>query len=375
MSVPAPRDVRRTGASVPADVRPRRQPDGAAARRRRPRHRRCRGQAHHHDAAAPQRHDPRGERDRRARGDEPVRGESEVADLPAADDVAVGDDDRARAISSIRRRRSPTTGTRGFEHVVCEEKHMGSRAVVVICRDEDVARRRFGVVGTRAPASSTPGPAVASSTTAIGARSARACSGDAMERVGRAGTRLATDWVVLDCELMPWSAKAQELIRQQYAAVGAAAGARRCLTCDRRRWARRGAWCSTSADSLERVATRRRSSERYVDAYRRYCWPVASVRDLRLAPFHVMATRGCGARGQGPSRGTWSRSRARSARPMTPRCCSDDVVAVVDLADPASEAAATAWWEEMTGARRRGDGGEAAAVRGARAARRSCSRR
>ena len=36
---------------------------------------------------------------------------------------------------------------------------------------------------------------------------------------------MATDWVVLDCELMPWSAKAQALIRQQYAAVGAAAGA------------------------------------------------------------------------------------------------------------------------------------------------------
>ena len=31
-----------------------------------------------------------------------------------------------------------------------------------------------------------------------------------------------TTWVCLDCELMPWSAKAQELLRSQYAAVGAA---------------------------------------------------------------------------------------------------------------------------------------------------------
>src|SRR5881296_1753176 len=37
--------------------------------------------------------------------------------------------------------------------------------------------------------------------------------------------KLKTDWVCFDCELMPWSAKAQELIRQQYAAVGAAANA------------------------------------------------------------------------------------------------------------------------------------------------------
>jgi protein phosphatase len=31
-----------------------------------------------------------------------------------------------------------------------------------------------------------------------------------------------TDWICLDAELMPWSAKAQELLRQQYAAVGSA---------------------------------------------------------------------------------------------------------------------------------------------------------
>jgi protein phosphatase len=36
---------------------------------------------------------------------------------------------------------------------------------------------------------------------------------------------LGTDWVCLDAELMPWSAKAQELLRGQYAAVGAAARA------------------------------------------------------------------------------------------------------------------------------------------------------
>ena len=37
--------------------------------------------------------------------------------------------------------------SQGIAQVVCEEKHMGSRAVVVLCRDADAARRRFGVVG------------------------------------------------------------------------------------------------------------------------------------------------------------------------------------------------------------------------------------
>src|ERR1044071_3938459 len=35
----------------------------------------------------------------------------------------------------------------GVARVICEEKHMGSRAVVVVCRDQDATRRRFGVVG------------------------------------------------------------------------------------------------------------------------------------------------------------------------------------------------------------------------------------
>ncbi len=35
--------------------------------------------------------------------------------------------------------------SQGAPQVVCEEKHMGSRAVVVACRDEQAARERFGV--------------------------------------------------------------------------------------------------------------------------------------------------------------------------------------------------------------------------------------
>ena len=35
----------------------------------------------------------------------------------------------------------------GVQTVVCEEKHMGSRAVVIVCRDEDAARTCFGMVG------------------------------------------------------------------------------------------------------------------------------------------------------------------------------------------------------------------------------------
>lgn len=36
----------------------------------------------------------------------------------------------------------------GVPRLACEEKHLRSRAVVIVCRDEGAARRRFGVVGT-----------------------------------------------------------------------------------------------------------------------------------------------------------------------------------------------------------------------------------
>ena len=36
---------------------------------------------------------------------------------------------------------------RGVRTVVCEQKHMGSRAVVIACRDERAAVRRFGIPG------------------------------------------------------------------------------------------------------------------------------------------------------------------------------------------------------------------------------------
>lgn len=97
---------------------------------------------------------------------------------------------------------------------------MGSRAVVIACRDEAAARERFGV------ASGELGVVVT--------RTGRRFFNDSdlerrfLDRVRSALTtadvweKLETSWACLDCELMPWSAKALELLKTQYAAVGAA---------------------------------------------------------------------------------------------------------------------------------------------------------
>ncbi len=99
---------------------------------------------------------------------------------------------------------------------------------------------------------------------------------------------LQTDWICLDCELMPWSAKAQELLRQQYAPTGAAAGAG-----FRQSIAALTLAAEHQADAkplLNWYRERAGMAEKYVEAYRRYCWPVHSLAELKLAPFHFLAS-------------------------------------------------------------------------------------
>jgi len=240
----------------------------------------------------------------------------------------------------------------GVPNVVCEEKHMGSRAVVVICRDEASARRRFGVtddgagtIYTRTGRRFFDDQALERDLLAI---LARALDGAAF------WDRFGTDWVVLDCELMPWSAKAQALIRQQYAAVSAAASG---SVADAVAALRAAAARTSAAEPLvARFEERAAMVSRYSDAWRRYCWPVTSVADLRLAPFHVLATEGALHTAKDHR---WHLDQIGSL------CAADEsrvlfstAHRVVDLSDEASEANGTAWWEEMTG-----EGGEGMVIK------------
>ena len=241
--------------------------------------------------------------------------------------------------------------SQGVPEVVCQEKHMGSRAVAVVCRDADVARRRFGIVEggagmiyTRTGRRFFDDVAVEEALLAI--------VRDALDRAGFWDAR-GTDWVCLDCELMPWSAKAQELIRRQYAAVGAAAGTALGET-----MAALGAASARGVDAATlatRYAERQSLADRYVAAYSRYCWPVNSVTDLRLAPFHVMATEG--AVHVDKDHGWHMRTLADVTAAGGPVLFTTRN-RVVNVTDPESEAEAIGWWEEMTAA-----GGEGMVVK------------
>ncbi|MFG2970588.1 polynucleotide kinase-phosphatase [Streptomyces sp. NPDC048288] len=231
----------------------------------------------------------------------------------------------------------------GVARVVCEEKHMGSRAVALVCRDAEAAQKRFGVA---------PGP-----TGSLYTRTGRPFFADESvteEILGRiraaadaAGLwdELATDWLLLDAELLPWSLKASGLLRTQYAAVGAASGA----VFPGALAALEGAAARgvDIGELRDRQRDRAADAAAFTDAYRRYCWTTDGLDGVRLAPFQILAVQG----------------RSLAALPhdgqlaLLDRLVEHDPSGLlqttrrlyVDTGDPESVRAGVDWWLEMTG--------------------------
>ncbi len=229
----------------------------------------------------------------------------------------------------------------GVDTVICEQKHMGSRAVVVICRDEEAAQKRFGVVNE--------GIGICYTRTGRRFFQDSSLEQSLLTEVSAAITaadlwnELKTDWMCLDCELMPWSVKAQELLRDQYAPAGAAARASLPYVMAALESARNR---NPEAQELfNQYGERQELAARYVAAYRRYCWPVASLADLRLAPFHLLATEG---HVHLDKDHLWHMQTLARLCEVKEELLLSTPFKRVDLSDPTSEAEATSWWEEIT---------------------------
>ena len=238
----------------------------------------------------------------------------------------------------------------GVSSVVCEEKHMGSRAVVVVGRNAGAVERRFGIASESAGACYT--------------RTGRrffedpALEAQFLERVRAAcgeselWEKLETDWVLLDCELMPWSMKAQELVEEQYAPVGASA--RAALSAAQTLLREASARGVDAGEALALVDERRRLAQLYRDAYTRYCWPVTSLEDIKLAPFHMLASEGAV---HSDKDHLWHLAMAERLRQADPGLFRETGHRVVNLAS-GDENDAVRWWEELTAA-----GGEGMVVK------------
>ncbi len=225
--------------------------------------------------------------------------------------------------------------------VVCEEKHMGSRAVVVVCRGEEVAQKRFGVMGE--------GIGICCTRTGRRFFDNPDLETEFLQRIRFAADKanswdeLETDWIILDCELMPWSVKARELIKEQYAAVGAAS---RASLSDTVSSLQRSLLQNAEAEVLlMHFQHRLEAAEKYIAAYRQYCWDVDSIADLRLAPFHVLASEG---------KTYFDRNHVWHMETIHKLCAADEALLlatdhkIITLTDEASVDEGTSWWLELT---------------------------
>jgi protein phosphatase len=229
----------------------------------------------------------------------------------------------------------------GVTEVVCEEKHMGSRAIIAICRSDAVARMRFGITGPESGAIWTrTGRSFFSEAEVTEALLARLRS--ALDRLSL-WDQLETDWLLLDAEIMPWSAKAGALIESQYVpvAVSSRVGLHAAIDALDRASSR-----GIPVDALSQRFTDRVSrAAAYAMAWDSYVWPVSGVDDLRVAPFHFLASEG---RVWFDQDHVWHMSLAQRLAEAGEKVITNTRFKIVPLMDEHACAETVRWWEELT---------------------------
>lgn len=255
--------------------------------------------------------------------------------------------------------------SRGVRNVVCEKKHMGSRAVVILCRTPETARGRFGITdGTRGIIYTRTGRRFFDD---VSTESALLDRLDAVLTKTGFWEDFQTDWVCLDTELMPWSEKAQGLIHSQYAPTGNAgtgglSAAVRALqsACGRQNNAVEVDQTTSGqnvdpAMLLERYRAKQEDMERYVKAYREYCWTVNSMDDYRIAPFHILA---CEGKVFSDEKHVWHMENIRKYITGVDPIYMETQYLCVDTEEEQSVQAGVEWWLELTA-----NGGEGMVVK------------
>jgi len=238
----------------------------------------------------------------------------------------------------------------GVEQVILEEKHMGSRAVLLVGRTPAELAVRFGT------ADDAPGTVWTRTGRPFFAPELTASLVDRVRTAAETAglfEELGTSWLLFDAELLPWSAKAEQLLRDQYAAVGAAARAALPAAVDvLERAAARGADVD---ELLARTRRRVAHASAFTAAYRRYCWPTDGLDGVQLAPFQLLATEG---RTYHESSHDWHLAIADRLVDVDGSLFVPTRRMVVETADSTSAAAGVEWWSALTAA-----GGEGMVVK------------
>lgn len=227
----------------------------------------------------------------------------------------------------------------GLTEVICEEKHMGSRALLLLTRSPEVAQQQFGRSDGAAGY--------------IYTRTGRAFFTPDWERqilqraqlaAEEAGlwAELDTNWLLLDAEILPWSLKAHELIREQYAAVAVAG--RAALSAEE-------ALLATCTHLPELAARQQHAQARlqalnqYQRVYRAYTQQVDGPQDIHIKPFHLLASRG---KVHSDQSHLWHLQTLARLTEADPKLFGNTAYQLVQLTNAASEASAVNWWENLT---------------------------
>jgi len=231
----------------------------------------------------------------------------------------------------------------GVEKIVCEEKHMGSRALIVACRNKEIAAKRFGISD--------------GSIGSVYTRTGRAFFNqkpeelEVLDRTVMAAVKsglfekLDSDWLLIDAEIMPWSVKAQSLIEQQYAPVGIAAET--ALSDASSVIAQAMARSINLGDLQAKTLARAEAVSKYRTAYHPYVWPVESMADIRIAPFHILASEKAVHRDKDHQ---WHMNMCHELASTGDNIFFPTKYRVVDLNNAKECAEAIAWWQDMTNA-------------------------
>ncbi|MEH7254261.1 polynucleotide kinase-phosphatase [Neobacillus niacini] len=172
--------------------------------------------------------------------------------------------------------------TNGVETMVVEKKHMGSRGILFLFKNKEVAKEYVGreTLGT------------------IYTRTGRAFFKKELEEqiVGVLNNDLVksgyfemynTDFVLLDSEILPWNLKAKDLILNQYAHVGEMAMLDRIKLNGSLQQAIEGGkdvirWIEENDVGMENASV-------FNAVYQKYCWETEGLEGIQIAPFHTLA--------------------------------------------------------------------------------------
>ncbi len=229
----------------------------------------------------------------------------------------------------------------GITSLICEEKHMGSRAIAIVLKEPGVAKNRFGF--------STPSLGTIYTRTGRKFFEVQATEFAFLEVLNIALTesgfweRFGTDWVCLDGELMPWSAKAKDLLVKQYATVGSAASNGLSASLQALETAKeRGI---PVEGLLGEYSSRQQKISKYITSYRNYSRETTGIEGMVFAPFHILATE---QKTYFDKQHTWHLEQIETFCKVNINHLMVTPYILVDLTDDESKQSAIDWWIDLT---------------------------